>query len=125
MEIPNQDKQNQIDSEAILKNLSNISKEEIEKSAELKVKEITEESIKIVKQYLESKKIKDLTDLTDPEIVLIREVSLFSIREIEKGLPSELSQIPNEQFAFMKNILDFWKTVVEKIKIWTPQINNQ
>jgi hypothetical protein len=101
-----------------LKDFNQIPKESIDKSVDLKVTEITNEAIEIVKEYTKSESLGEL------EIMLIRQVSLFSVKEISNGLPksSSLNEIETNdtQKIFMENIIYFWNQVIEKLKTWKP-----
>lgn len=109
---------NNNDQQNFLKDFTNISKESISKAVDLKVAEITKESIEIVKEYTKSEDIGEL------EIGLIRKISLFSVKEINNGLPTtgSLNEIQTDptQKAFMENIIYFWNQVIEKLKTWKP-----
>ena len=106
------------DQQDLLKDITKISKETLDKSADLKVAQITKEAIEIVQEYTKSTS----DTLGELEIMLVRQISLFSVKEINGNLPKSLSDIPGDetQKAFMENIIYFWNQVIEKLKVWKP-----
>jgi hypothetical protein len=117
MEPNNNDKQT-LEASSLMKELSSTPRETIDQAVILKVKEITDHSIKIVKEYIQEKELNEL------EINLIRSISLFSVKEISTGLPKSetLNELPvnDSQKVFMENVIYFWDQVISKLKVWTP-----
>ena len=106
------------DQQDLLKDITKISKETLDKSADLKVTQITKEAIEIVQEYTKSTS----DTLGELEIMLVRQISLFSLKEINSSLPKSFTDIPGDetQKLFMENIIYFWNQVIEKIKVWKP-----
>jgi len=115
MEISNNTNNLKNEEVNLLDQLSKVSKDEILFSANKKVEEIINDSKEIVFEYLSYST--EETNLSELEISLIRNIALFSVKEVQKGLLSDTSQIDN---PFMKNILYFWTEVINQLKEWTP-----
>lgn len=117
MEPNNNDKQT-LEASSLMNELSNTPKETIDKAVVLKVKDITDHSIKIVKEYIQDK------ELNESEINLIRSISLFSVKEISTGLPKPetMNELPvnDSQKVFMESVIYFWDQVISKLKVWNP-----
>lgn len=115
MEISNNTNNSKNEEVSLLDQMAKVSSEEILLAANKKVEEIINESKEIVFEYLSYST--EENNLSELEISLIRNIALFSIKEVEKGLLSDTSKIDN---PFMKNILYFWTEVINQLKQWTP-----